>query len=103
MTIPASVTAAIASFVSATQSAAPLASQPRAILQAVQAQGAALLTTIDAAVLGASGQLDGPDPSGMPQVLVNELTALAVSAFDQSALADMRGFVGRAVANLDQL
>lgn len=101
--IPASITGAISALATSITAAAPLAAAPRTVLGAIQTEAGSLVASVDAAVLGAAGALDGPDPLGMPAVIVSELTALAVAAVDQSDLSTIRGYVGRVATNLNQV
>ena len=103
MTIPAALAADLAAFQSNVSAAAPLRYAPPLQIAALVAQGAALLSRVDAAIAGAGAALMAPEPSGHPTKMISDLRGVAQASLDQSALSDLRGYLGRAVFNLAQV
>jgi hypothetical protein len=90
-------------FVASTQAAAPLTQASALTKGALLIAGNQLIADVEAAKAVAGVQLDAADPTGFPGDMVTALFSLASAADDQSALADIRGSVGRMVFNLAQL
>ena len=101
--IPSSINDALTLYVASMNAASPLAQASRLTVAALQKAGTTLVVQIDAAMTPAAGALDANDPAGFPGDLVTDLLGLASAAEDQSALADIRGLVGRALFNLNQV
>lgn len=103
MGIPANIVSQIAFLQTQTTAAAPLSSASPATIVAIQLNAENLVASVDAAVLAAAGALDTWEAPTDPDLIVSGILALEQSATDQSALAVMRGYVGRMAANLNQL
>jgi hypothetical protein len=101
--IPAIVTTELADLQTQVAAAAPLTSASRATVTALQLNAAQLIADIDAAVVTTAGQLDSWVATTEPNAIVAGVISLLTSATDQSALANMRGYVGRSTSNLDQI
>lgn len=100
--IPASIAAGITALQAAAVADAPLATMTGIEKAALLQQGNQLVAAVGVALLAAAGNLDGPDPTGMPNVLIAGLCKLASASDDQATLAAVSGLVGRAVLNIAQ-
>lgn len=103
MGVTAAITAAIGALQTAVTAARPLEQAPGSTLFGLREQIGTLVRYVDSAIAASKGTLDGPEPDGTPQAILASFVALAGSAADQSALVDLRGFVGRAAVNFDQV
>ena len=103
MSIPANITAELAALQAQTAAAAPLQAAPRAAVVALQLNAAQLVADLDTALTGASGSLDSWAAPSDPLSIASGILGLAQAAADQTTLSDMRGAVGRAAANLNQV
>jgi hypothetical protein len=103
MGIPANITTELNFLEGQVTANTPLTGAPRATITAMQLNAAQLVNDIDSAVTNAAGTLDTWTPPTDPAAIAAGLEALGGNADDQSALTNMRGFVGRAAANLAQL
>lgn len=101
--IPTSITSALTALQSQTSAASPIANAPRATLVAIQLNAANLLASMDASMTTLAGSLDTWSAPTDPPAIVSGVLGLIGNAQDESALALMRGFTGRAAKNLDQL
>lgn len=101
--IPAAVSDGLAGLQTAAQAAQPLDRAPASQIGSLMTTGVALLGTIDIALSATGKPLDVGDPSGHPLAMISAVQRLADAARDQSILADMRGYVGRAVLNISQV
>lgn len=100
--IPAQIVSDLGTFTASVEAAAPVSQGSPLIKAALVNYGRSLVANIDSALTAAVGDLDASDPIGAAGDLVAELNYLAMSAYDQASLADMRGTVGRRVFNLAQ-
>lgn len=101
--IPASITTALASLVSQVAAANPLVLAPRATILAIQLNAAALVSNIQSTLVAPNNTLDTFVPPTDPVAIANGVLGLLTASQDQSNLSLMRGVVGRATSNLDQL
>ena len=100
--IPAQIATDLATFQASVAAATPVKQATPLLKAALVDAGNALVSEIDAGLVGAVGQLDADDPTGFAGDLVQDLLDLDGATTDQAALADLRGTVGRAVFNLTQ-
>lgn len=103
MTIPANIASELANLQAQTAAAAPLSSASRATITAIKLNSAQLVADIETAITASAGQLDTFTAPADPAAIVQGVLALGASAANQSELVTMRGYVGRANANVDQL
>lgn len=101
--IPASITTALVSIEAQVTAASPLANASRSTITALQLNAQALTASVQAALVASPSLLDTWIAPSDPQVMVNGVLNLLSIATDQSNLSLMRGLVGRATSNLDQL
>lgn len=101
--IPASITTALVSIEAQVVAASPLANAPRSTITALQLNAQALTASVQSALVASPSLLDTWIAPPDPQVMVNGVLNLLSIAIDQSNLSLMRGLVGRATSNLDQL
>jgi hypothetical protein len=102
MSIPASITTALASLQAQATAAAPLINASVATRTAIKLNAANLVAAIQSA-LTATSLLDTFVAPTDPGLLIAGIQNVIIAAEDESALAFMRGYVGRATSNLDQL
>ena len=102
MTISASITTALTSLQAQVAAAQPLANASRATRTALKLNAANLVASIQGA-LTASSILDTYVAPTDPGVMVAGVLRLLTAAEDENTLSLMRGVVGRAASNLDQL
>jgi hypothetical protein len=102
MTISASITTALTSLQAQVAAAQPLANASQATRTALKLNAGALVADIQAALV-ASSLLDTWTPSTDPAVIVAGVNSVVTAAQDENTLSLMRGVVGRAASNLDQL
>lgn len=102
MSIPANITAELADLQGQVAAAVPLANAPLATKRAIQLNAANLLADIQSTLV-ARNTLDTWQAPGDAPSMVVEFDAVVTAGDDQSTLALMRGVVGRATSNLDQL
>jgi|SRR6516165_10242197 hypothetical protein len=103
MSIPANITAELANLQAQVTAAGPLAAASAPTLTAMQLNAAALVSDINAALAGAAGALDTWMAPTDPAAIVTGILALETNADDQASLANMAGYAGRALKNLDQV
>lgn len=101
--IPAKITTELASLQAQVIAATPLAAAPRAAILAIQLNAAQLVSDIQSTLVAPNNTLDTFVPPADPVAIVNGVLGLLTASQDQSNLALMRGVVGRATSNLDQL
>jgi hypothetical protein len=102
MTISASITTALTSLQAQVAAAQPLANASQATRTALKLNAGALVADIQTALV-ASSLLDTWTPSTDPAVIVAGVNSVVAAAQDENTLSLMRGVVGRAASNLDQL
>ena len=102
MTISASITTALTSLQAQVAAAQPLANASQATRTALKLNAGALVADIQAALVAPS-LLDTWTPSTDPSVIVAGVNSVVTAAQDENTLSLMRGVVGRAASNLDQL
>lgn len=102
MSIPGNITAELANLQSQVAAATPLANAPFSTIKALQLNAGNLVNDIQTA-LTVPNKLDTWVPPVDPISMVNGFDAVVTAAQDQSNLSLMRGVVGRAASNLDQL
>jgi hypothetical protein len=102
MTISASITTALTSLQAQVAAAQPLANASQATRTALKLNAGALVADIQTALV-ASSLLDTWTPSTDPAVIVAGVNSVVTAAQDENTLSLMRGVVGRAASNLDQL
>jgi len=100
--IPASITTALDSLAAQTEAAKPLANASQATRTALKLNAANLVASLQSA-LTVTSVLDTYEASTDPGVIINEVLTLTTAANDEATLSLMRGVVGRAASNLDQL
>ena len=103
MTVPANITTELASLQAQIASAAPLANASRATVIAIQLNAAQLTSDLEAAETATAGLLDSWSTPADPTLIASGILGLLESSQDQSSVVNMRGYVGRATTNLDQL
>lgn len=103
MSVPANVLSELSALQTQVAAAKPLQSAPYATIKAIQLNAQNLVADIDAAVISTMGSLDTWTAPTDPDLMVSGVLSLLQNAVDQTALTNMRGFVGRATSNLDQL
>jgi len=102
MTIPANITTELKSLQAQVSAATPLANASLATIKAIQLNVGSLVNNIQTALM-ATSTLDTWVAPNDPVSLVNGFDAVVAVAQDQGNLSLMRGVVGRAASNLDQL
>ena len=102
MSIPASITTALTSLESQVNAATPLANASQATRTALKLNAAALVANIQS-TLTATSILDTWVAPTDPGLIIAGVLTLETAAEDESNLSLMRGVVGRAASNLDQL
>ena len=114
MTIPIVISTALASLEAQVVAAQPLASASQATITALQLNSGNLLTSIQTALTTTtlipniilttdSGLLDAWIAATDPLTIISGILNILTSAQNQSKLSLMRGVVGRATSNLDQI
>ena len=102
MALPTSITADLANLQTAYASAAPLATAPATTVYALSVQAGSVVSDLDSAVLAASGALDTYTAPVMAPAIATGVLGLLTASQTQSALTDIRGYVGRIALNLAQ-
>ena len=102
MTISASITTALTSLQAQVAAAQPLANASQATRTALKLNAGALVASIQASLVAPS-LLDTWTPTTDPAVIVAGVNSVVTAARDENTLSLMRGVVGRAASNLDQL
>ena len=100
--LPANITADMANLQTAYASAAPLTTAPSTTVYALYVQAEAAVSDLDAAVLAASGSLDTYLAPTMAPAIATGVLGLLTACQTQSALTDIRGYVGRVALNIGQ-
>lgn len=100
--ISTSITTALISLQDQVTAAQPLANADQATIVALQLNAANLVESIEAA-LHVTSVLDTWMPPSDPQSMIAGVLIDVTAAEDQSKLALMRGEIGRATSNLEQL
>jgi hypothetical protein len=103
MSIPANITTELASLQAEVAAASPLANASRATKVALQLNAAQLVEDVQSALVAPNNLLDTWAAPTDPIAIVTGIDQIVTASEDQSALALMRGVVGRAASNLDQL
>lgn len=102
MALPANITTDLTNLSAAYTAASPLSSASANTILALAEQAENVVTDIDVAVLANASGLD----NWTAPVFVSQLPATILATLDlaqtQTALADIRGFVGRVASNLAQ-
>lgn len=102
MSIPSNITTELTDLEAQVQAASPLASASYATVKAMQLNAGNLVNDIQTA-LTATNVLDTWAAPIDPISIIAGFQTVATAGDDQSNLALMRGVVGRATANLEQL
>jgi hypothetical protein len=102
MSIPTAITTALSSLQGQVAAAAPLASASQATKTALKLNAAALVASVQSQ-LTATSLLDTFVAPSDPSLIIAGVLQLEQAAADQSTLSLMRGAIGRATSNLDQL
>lgn len=102
MAVPTNITSELAALQAQVAAAKPLQSAPFATVKAIQLNAQNLVVDIDVAVAN-SGTLDTWISPSDPGTIISGVLGLYGNALDQSVLSNMRGYVGRATSNLDQV
>ena len=102
MTIPAAITTALSSLQAQVAAAAPLANASQATKTALKLNAAALVSSVQSALV-ATSMLDTWVAPIDPISIVAGFLQVEVAGIDQGNLSLMRGVVGRATSNLDQI
>ena len=100
--IPTNITTELAGLQAQTAAAAPLASASHATVAALQLNAGKLVNDIQTA-LAAASTLDSWAAPIDPGAIVSGFAGVVTASQDQSSLSLMRGLVGRATSNLDQI
>lgn len=103
MTLPANITAEIASLQAQVKAAGALNAAPRATVQAIKLNAAQLVADTQAALVAPHNMLDTWVPPVDPAAIVTGILSVAQASEDQSDLAVTRGIVGRVASNVDQV
>jgi hypothetical protein len=101
--IPSSITNALNSLKDQAANAQPLANASNATIAALQLNAADLVDAIQTQLVTGGGILDTWVAPNDPVSMINGVLNDLVVAQDQSTLSLMRGVVGRAASNLEQL
>jgi hypothetical protein len=102
MSIPANITSELTFLENQVTAAKPLANAPYATVKAMQLNAGNLVNDIQTALTATSTLDTWVAPIDAP-TMVTGFDAIVTAAQDQSTLSLMRGVVGRAASNLDQL
>lgn len=103
MSIPATITTALASLQAQVLAAQPLANASSATVKAMQLNAGNLVNDVQSALTAPNNLLDTWSAPSDPASIVAGINNLVSAATDQSNLALMRGIVGRVASNLNQL
>ena len=104
MAIPVTITNQLADLQTAFDAASPIdTAATRSQILGLQFRAAQLVAACDATLPAAAGALDTATVPDMPTDMVKTVLALLQSAQDQTVLAEVRGLIGRAASNLDQV
>lgn len=104
MTIPAAVATQLTALQAAFTAASPIdttATRPQIL--GLQFRAVQLVNSLDAAIPAAAGALDTFTAPAMPQDMAAGVLGLLAATQAQVVLADMRGVIGRALSNLEQV
>lgn len=101
--IPADITSQLQFLEAQVQQYQPLASAPRAGVSAMQLNAAALVVSVQDALVAPGNLLDTWTSSQSSPVTIAGLLQVAQAATDQSNLSLLRGIAGRVASNLNQL
>lgn len=102
MTIPSNITAELQNLQAQVSAATPLQNAPIAQIKAMQLNAAQLVSDIQSA-LTTDTLLDTWVTPLDPLAIANGFNSVVVDGQDQNTLSLVRGVVGRATSNLDQL
>lgn len=103
MTIPASIFTALTSLEAQVAAASPLVNAPFSTIVALQLNAANLVASVQTTLTATPNLLDTwVSPTDALSIISGVLNLTSI-AEDQSNLSLMRGVVGRAASNLDQL
>lgn len=103
MTIPAKITTDLAILEAQVVAATPLINAGHSTIVALQLNAANLVAEIQTELVKPSNLLDTYSASVNPVAMIKEVLSLLVVAQDQNKLSLIRGVVGRATSNLDQI
>jgi hypothetical protein len=103
MSIPANILAELSNLQAQVTAATPLAQASRATVKAMQLNAAQLVSDVQSALIAPGNTLDLWTAPTDPAAIAAGISGLLTASQDQSSLALMRGVVGRAAANLNQL
>jgi hypothetical protein len=103
MSIPTNITTELASLQAQVAAAAPLANASHATIVVLQLNAENLVNDIQTALTAPNNPLDTFVAPVDPQAIIAGVENLSTVAQDQYTLSLMRGVVGRAAANLEQL
>jgi hypothetical protein len=101
--ISAEIRAELASLQTQVSAAKPLRNATRATIQALQLNATQLVADVEAALVAPGNMLDTWTAPADPAVIISGIADILTAAQDQSALSLMRGVIGRATSNLEQL
>ena len=102
MTDLTQIKADIATLSANVSAAYPLAQAPQATLQLLRLQAAAVVNEVQAALIADDALVTEPAYTDA-RAYIKQIGWLVAYVLDQSKLADLRGFVGRVEANLDEV
>lgn len=103
MSIPANITTELASLQTQVAAAKPLNAAPRATVQAIKLNAAQLVSDVQTELVAPNNLLDTWAAPVDPAAIVAGVLQVAEAGNDQNALALMRGVVGRAASNINQV
>lgn len=103
MTIPANIVTELQFLQSQVAKASPLSTASRATITALQLNAAKLVKDAEAAQYSLAGVLDTWIPPTDPVAIINGILGIDQNAQDEADITALRGLVGRAADNLDQL
>lgn len=104
MTIPVAVTTQLAALQAAFVAASPIdTAATRSQILGLQFQATQLVAALDVALPAAAGALNTFVAPAMPHDMAAGVLGLLAATQDQIVLADLRGVMGRALSNLEQV
>jgi hypothetical protein len=103
MSIPDNIVDEATALQAQVAAATPLENATFATLTAIRLNANQLATDIGNALTAAAGALDTWMAPTDPVAIANGVLALATAAADQNSLANMQGYVGRSVLNLNNV
>lgn len=103
MSIPQNIVDELSFLQTQIAQAGPLSQATRQVIVAAQLNAAQLVTDTEAAQYSLAGVLDTWTPPSDPVAIINGILGVDQNADDERDIVAMRGLVGRAASNLDQL